>query len=399
MSGIYHSIKNWLSQYPFLYDNLKYIAVLLLAYVSYIITRKVFFKIIQKFTKKTKTSFDDILLNEKIIRYLSFVVPLYVIRKFSYLGESLSLFIELTASALIILFILLAVGNLITSVSEFYSKKEKFARQPIKGYAQVAKIILYIFGTLFIAGIFTGEKPWVILTGLGVLSAIILLIFKDTILSLVASIQIASNELFKIGDWIEMPSFGADGEVVDIALHTIRIQNWDMTYTLIPTYKFVENSFKNWKGMELSGSRRIKRNICIDMNTIKFISSGFASSLLSNSVIDESLKTQITDSISRIENNSTNLGLFLDYLELYIKNRPDIRPDLTLLVRTLQSTSEGLPVEVYTFCNKTNLMEYEKTQKEIFEHIFAVLPIFQLSVYQKPGGNDFHYAEGIIKKQ
>ncbi len=389
MKAILESVKDWLQQYPILYDNIKYLGVAALAYISYFITRKVFFRIIQNLTRKTKTSIDDVIFNNKIIRYISLIVPLYIIQRFAYLEESLKGFIIISTNALIILFVLLAIGNLITSVTEHLEKNEKFARQPIKGYAQVAKIILYVYGALFIIGIFTGEKPWVILTGIGALSAVLLLVFKDTLLGFVASIQISSYELIKIGDWIEMPSFGADGEVVDIALHSIRIQNWDKTYTLIPTYKLVENSFKNWKGMEQSGSRRIKRHLNIDINSIRFMDAQLIKAILESDHISSEIKDSIKNSESLGSRDITNLGLFIQYTNLYILNRPDIRKDLISVVRTQQSTSDGLPIEIYAFCSYTDLIEYERTQKEIFEHIFAILPLFGLAVFQHPGGNDF----------
>lgn len=389
MKALLESIRQWLQQYPLLYDNIKYLGVAALAYISYIVTRKVFFRIIQNLTKKTKTSIDDVIFNNKIIRYISLILPLYIIQRFAYLEESIKGFIIISTNALIILFVLLAIGNLITSLTDHLEKNEKFARQPIKGYAQVAKIILYIYGALFIIGIFTGEKPWVILTGIGALSAVLLLVFKDTLLGFVASIQISSYELIKIGDWIEMPSFGADGEVVDIALHSIRIQNWDKTYTLIPTYKLVENSFKNWKGMEQSGSRRIKRHLNIDINSIRFIDEQLRTVFFDSPNISSEIKKQIKESDTLNRKETTNLGLFIQYTNLYILSRPDIRKDLISVVRTQQSTSEGLPIEIYAFCSFTELVEYEKTQKEIFEHIFAILPLFGLAVFQYPGGNDF----------
>ncbi len=398
MENLYHSIKDWLSQYPLVYNNLKYIGVLLLAYVSYFVTKKIVFRLIRKFTAKTKTSIDDIVFNEKVIKYLSFIVPLYILNIFAHLGESFQTFIQHTTTALIILFVLLAIGNLITSFTEYYEKNEKFSRQPIKGYAQVTKIIIYIFGVIFIIGIFTGQNPFVILTGLGALSAVLILVFKDTILGFVASIQISSYELIKIGDWIEIPSFGADGEVVDIALHTIKIQNWDKTFTLIPTYKLIENSFKNWRGMEQSGSRRIKRHIYIDMNSIKFITDDIKKSLVNSGFLNQTIEDSIKEKMNSSGKELTNLGLFMHYISAYIGSREDIRNDFVNIVRQQQSTTEGLPVEIYAFCNKINLVDYEKTQGEIFEHIYAVVPLFGLNIFQKVSGDNLENAFKLYKK-
>lgn len=397
MNELYHSIKHWLAQYPVLDDNLKYLGVLLLAYVSYVVTRKIVFRILQNFSRKTKTQIDNILFNDKIIRYLSFVVPWYIIHKFAYLTGDFRSFVELTASSLMLLYILLALGNFITSMTDYYSKKEKFAGQPIKGFGQVAKIILFIFGALSIAGILTSQSPLVILTGLGALSAVLLLLFKDTILGFVASIQISSNELFKIGDWIEIPSFNADGEVVDITLHTIKIQNWDKTFTLVPTYKLVENSFKNWQGMEQAGRRRIKRNISIDVHTIKFIDAEKKNSIINSGFIDSTIKEKIKEKANHSADSETNLGLFIEYLTFYLSSRADIEDNP--VVRTLQSTPNGLPVEIYAFCTQTGFDFYENSQKEIFEHIIAITPVFDLSIHQNVSGNDFRNGADNVTKQ
>lgn len=397
MENIYNSVKEWLSGYPVIYDNLKYLLVFLLAYISYLITKKVIFRVIRKFTQKTKTSIDDIFFSEKIIKYLSLIIPVYVLDLFAYMVGSLQTFIQHTCNSLIILFILLAIGNLITSLTEHYGNTERFARQPIKGYAQVVKLIIYIFGALFIVGIYTNEKPFVILTGLGALSAVLILVFKDTILGFVASIQISSYELVKLGDWIEMPSFNADGEVIDIALHTIKIQNWDKTFTLIPTYKLVENSFKNWRGMELSGCRRMKRHINIDMNSIRFLNDELKKSFAGSVFLNTAAKKSITEKINSSGNEITNLGLFIHYLNFYLSGRNDVRQDMVNIIRQLQPTTEGLPVEIYIFCSKTDLIEFEKIQGSIFEHIIAIMPLFGLNVFQKVSGDNIEKAFKLHK--
>ncbi len=390
MSELFETVRRWIARYPVVYDNLKYVGVLLLAYISYLIVHKVILKTLQKLTSRTKTLVDDIILNDKVIRNLSYIVPLYILHSFAHLGESFQNFIQLFTSSLIVLCIILSLGNIISSLTDYYSKDEKFARQPVKGYGQIVKIILYIYGVLFIAGIFTGEKPWVILTGLGAISAIILLIFKDTILAVVASIQISSYELFKLGDWVEMPAFGADGIVVDIALHIIKVQNWDKTYTLVPTYKLMDSSFKNWRGMEEAGLRRIKRSVNIDMNSISFLSEDMEKRLAASEFLPKEIKDLVKGQGGK--NSVTNLRVFLEYMKIYLSKIDDLSKDQTLTFRPVQSTPEGLPLELYAFSRKTNFMDYEKIQIDIFDHVFAVLPLFGLSVFQKAGGVDFKHA-------
>ncbi len=390
MSELFETVRRWIARYPVVYDNLKYVGVLLLAYISYLIVHKVILKTLQKLTSRTKTLVDDIILNDKVIRNISYIVPLYILHSFAHLGESFQNFIQLFTSSLIVLCIILSLGNIISSLTDYYSKDEKFARQPVKGYGQIVKIILYIYGVLFIAGIFTGEKPWVILTGLGAISAIILLIFKDTILAVVASIQISSYELFKLGDWVEMPAFGADGIVVDIALHIIKVQNWDKTYTLVPTYKLMDSSFKNWRGMEEAGLRRIKRSVNIDMNSISFLSEDMEKRLAASEFLPKEIKDLVKGQGGK--NSVTNLRVFLEYMKIYLSKIDDLSKDQTLTFRPVQSTPEGLPLELYAFSRKTNFMDYEKIQIDIFDHVFAVLPLFGLSVFQKAGGVDFKHA-------
>ncbi len=390
MSELFETVRRWIARYPVVYDNLKYVGVLLLAYISYLIVHKVILKTLQKLTSRTKTLVDDIILNDKVIRNLSYIVPLYILHSFAHLGESFQNFIQLFTSSLIVLCIILSLGNIISSLTDYYSKDEKFARQPVKGYGQIVKIILYIYGVLFIAGIFTGEKPWVILTGLGAISAIILLIFKDTILAVVASIQISSYELFKLGDWVEMPAFGADGIVVDIALHIIKVQNWDKTYTLVPTYKLMDSSFKNWRGMEEAGLRRIKRSVNIDMNSISFLSEDMEKRLAASEFLPKEIKDLVKGQGGK--NSVTNLRVFLEYMKIYLSKIDDLSKDQTLTFRPVQSTPEGLPLELYAFSRKTNFMDYEKIQIDIFDHVLAVLPLFGLSVFQKAGGVDFKHA-------
>lgn len=396
-----NDITNWLDNYPFIKENIALLGVLLLAYIAYIVTKKILLRIVTGFVKRTKTNWDDILLSEKVLRRISLIAPFLVIISFAYLVPSIEEFIQRFSIAIIIFFILLTLSSLLTGIVEVYEKTDKFKDRPIKGYIQVVKIIMYIFGGILIITVLTGQSPWAILGGLGALTAVILLVFRDTILSFVASIQISAYDLVKVGDWIEVPKFGADGDVIDIALHTIKVQNWDKTITVIPTYKLIEDSFKNWRGMQLSGGRRIKRSIYIDQNSITFCNDEMLQRFEKFQLIRDYLnkkKEEIKkynedkkiDTTQLINGRRlTNVGTFRAYLKEYLLQREDIHKGLTFLVRHLPPGPEGLPIEIYVFATTTNWAEYEDIQSDIFDHIFAVVPQFDLRIFQNPTGHDF----------
>jgi miniconductance mechanosensitive channel len=296
---------------------------------------------------------------------------------------------------------LLIVGASINALQDMLSEHDARSDVPMKSYAQIAKIIIYVIGTLMTIGVLTGQSPWALLSGLGALMAVIILVFRDTILSLVASFTIASNRLVKVGDWIEAPGFGADGDVIDIALHTVKVQNWDKTITTIPTYKLVETSFKNWRGMQESGGRRIKRAIHLDTNTVRFCDeemltrfekiqyiAGYVQQRRQE--VDSDNKQRTADLSEPVNGRRlTNVGTFRAYVVAYLRNHQNIHQDMTFLVRQLAPTPQGLPLEIYVFTNTTVWSEYESIQSDIFDHLLAVVPRFDLRVFQEPAGSDF----------
>ena len=263
------------------------------------------------------------------------------------------------------------------------------------------KLIINLFGIIIIISILSNKSPLYLLSGIGALTAVLMLVFKDTILSFVSSIQITSNDLFKVGDWVEAPQFGADGDVKDIALHTVKIQNWDKTISIIPTHKLIDSSFKNWRGMSESGGRRIKRSINIDVNSIKFCTE----SMLERYEKFDLIKEYIKNKLSEIEGHNiskdvthealvngralTNIGTFRAYIFAYLKNHPKIHQDMTFLIRQLAPTENGVPIQIYVFINDTNWVNYESVQSDIFDHFLAIAPEFDLRVFQNPTGNDF----------
>ena len=300
--------------------------------------------------------------------------------------------------------LVLLAGAVITAFQDIYSELESCRELPIKSYAQIVKIILYVLGGLATIAVLTGKSPWVLLSGIGALMAVIVLVFRDTILSLVASVNIASNRLVKVGDWIEAPAFDADGDVIDIALHTIKVQNWDKTITTIPTHKLVDNSFKNWQGMQESGGRRIKRAIHVDMNSIRFCDEETLKrfgrfQLIRDYVshrqgeVDEANRAQNIDTTQIVNGRRlTNVGTFRAYIAAYLRQHPKIHQDMTFLIRQLPPGENGLPIEVYVFTNDTVWANYEAIQADIFDHLLAVMPAFDLRVFQNPTGSDFNNA-------
>ncbi|MDZ7623816.1 MAG: mechanosensitive ion channel family protein [Ignavibacteriaceae bacterium] len=403
MQDIFDNITKWLQEYPALYNNLKFFGVFGLALFSYIAVKYIVYKVVRKITSKTKTDIDELVFNEKFIKRIALIAPVFVLNRFSHLLPQLESSIAILSSILIVLMVILIIGSVLTSYNEVYEKLGKSAERPIKGYLQVAKIFTYFFGVIFIIGIVSGQNVWNLFAGLAAASALVLLIFRDTILSFVTSVQINSYDLIRNGDWIEMKKYGADGDVIDISLNVIKVQNWDKTIVVIPTYKLLEESFVNWRGMQMTGSRRIKRSILIDVNSVKFCDEKMLTrfkkyQLISDYVenkIEEIKKFNIENKVDETElingRRLTNLGTFRIYLENYLKKRQDVNKGLTFMVRHLDPGPTGIPIEVYVFAATTEWVKYEGIQADIFDHIFSVVSQFDLKVFQTPSGTDFRY--------
>ena len=303
-------------------------------------------------------------------------------------------------SASIILFIGMALSKALTLANDIYEHRPSSATRPIKGFIQLLKIILYAGATILIIAALMDESPLLLLSGLGAMAAVVLLVFKDTLLSLVASVQLTSNDMLRVGDWIEMPALNADGDVIDIALHTVKVQNWDKTITTIPTHRLISESFKNWRGMAEAGGRRIKRSIFIDQNGIRFLTGEEKNAFRRFQLLDEYLGHKqaelgewnaAIEKAGRDEVNArrvTNIGTFRAYVVEYLRANSHITKDMTLLVRQLDPTPKGLPIEIYCFTNTTDWNAYEDIQSDIFDHMLAILPEFGLRPFQEPSGLD-----------
>ena len=377
-----------------------YLLIGMLCLVAYFITSRILLRTVSHLFKKTSTKFDDILIEQRVFNKLPFLVPLVILynsKDLLYWNNLLDRVI-LSTIALIFLYSLNALINALNEMFKLTDLSKKFS---IKSYTQIGKLLINIFGIIVVIAVLTGNSPVYLLSGLGALTAVLILVFKDTILSLVSSVQISSNDLFKVGDWVEAPQFGADGDVIDIALHSVKIQNWDKTISVIPTNKLIDSSFKNWRGMAESGGRRIKRSINIDMSSIKFCTNEMIDRYSKYNVIANYLKVKLEE-VQRfnIENNITdeslingrsltNIGTFRAYIEGYLRNHNKIHDEMTFLVRQLSPSANGLPIEIYVFSNDTDWLNYEKIQADIFDHLLAVVSEFELKVFQNPSGSDF----------
>ncbi|MFL2545930.1 MAG: mechanosensitive ion channel family protein [Candidatus Rariloculaceae bacterium] len=351
----------------------------------------------------TVFTWDDTLIEHKVFARFAQIIPAlifyYGLEHMTGLPDGVVTVGENVAVAYGILMLSLACGGLISAANTIYESYPVARERPIKGILQVVKLAVFVLAGVLMIAALTDRSPVILLSGLGAMTAVLLLIFKDTILSLVASVQLTSLDMVRVGDWIEMPQCGADGDVVDVALHTVKVQNWDKTITTIPTHRLIVESFKNWRAMGESGGRRIKRDLRIDINSVRFLSveetEKFKRFALLSEYIDEKLEelTAYNDGLGRETDNVnlrklTNIGTFRAYVLSYLKNHPRIHRDMTLLVRQLQPSPTGLPLEIYAFTNITEWGVYEDIQADIFDHLLAVAGEFGLSMYQEPAGRD-----------
>lgn len=378
-------------------------AVQLLALLVFLLSRFLLSKIIKRVSAHTANSFDDRLNDKIILRRFSYVPALLTLNAFVGYLPAYSEVISVLINVAIVSALLLGFAKVISISIKFVEETEVYREKPIKGYLQILNIVLYSWGIILILGLLTGENPWTLVTGLSAFTAILLLVFKDTLLSFVASLQISSYNLVQKGDWITVAKYDADGDVIDIALHTIKVQNFDKTITVIPTYKLIEESFKNWRGMQESGGRRLKRTLFIDLSSIRFVDDELIERFKNYQFISEYLESRQREIAEyNLEHNydmsnpvngrrMTNIGTFRAYLEHYLYERKDIRKDMPFMVRQLQSGAEGLPIELYVFVNTTEWREYENIQSDIFDHIFAIVQEFDLRLYQQPSGNDMKH--------
>ena len=312
------------------------------------------------------------------------------------------------ALAITIFVLTRVISALLDAMLDIYSRTNYSKTRPIKGYVQLTKMLLYVFSAIIIVATLIDRSPMLLLSGLGAMSAVILLVYKDTLLSFVASVQLTSNDLLRVGDWIEMPQVGADGDVIDITLHTVKVQNFDKTIVSIPTWRLMSESFKNWRGMQQSGGRRIKRSLFIDAAEIGFLTDEQEQRLEQVRLLRDYLTRKKAElkswneaqgnvaELSANRRRMTNIGTFRAYALAYLKSHAEIQPNMTCMVRQMQTTAQGVPLEVYCFTRTTVWDEHEQIQGDIFDYLLSVMPEFGLSVYQQPSGNDLR--NGLLNK-
>ncbi len=407
-SGSVSRAIEWLGDHQLAAQFLAVLSVSLLAYVADKVTKRILLTTVGRIVRGTATRWDDTLLQHRVFHRLAHFAPAlavyYGILLVPALPASFTELVQRFTLAIMVLVAALTAGALLSAINQIYSLSALAEGRPIKGYIQVAKIVLYLVAAVLAISALTGQNPLYMLSGIGAMTAVLLIVFRDTILSFVASLQLASYDMMRVGDWIEMPQYGADGDVVDIGLHTIKVQNWDKTISAIPTHKFLSDSFKNWRSMPESGGRRIKRAIYIDMNSIRFLDdeaierySRFAllrdyMRLKTRELADYNAQHAADPSITGNARRLTNIGTFRAYVIEYLRQHPKVNHDMTLMVRQLDPTPNGVPLQIYAFSSDVSWVPYEGIQSDIFDHIMAIVPEFGLRLYQNPTGRDFEAA-------
>ncbi len=390
--------------HPLLLPGVGLLLLLTGAVIIDLIAKQILIRAVRAFAKRSSVTWDDVLVTHNVFGRLVQVVPGLIVfvgvQFVPGLPEGGAQLIRNVALGYIVLMLTMALTAMLSAANTIYAASPAAKDRPLKGFVQLVQIVVWILGGVLIIVVVLDRSPLLLLSGFGAMTAILLLVFKDTILSLVASVQLTAQDMVRVGDWIEMPQFGADGDVVDVQLHTVKVQNWDKTITTIPTHRLITDSFKNWRGMSQSGARRVKRAIFIDVSSIRFqtqdeIDHFTRFALLQDYIknkeqeladYNEGLATEVRAEVNR--RRMTNIGTFRAYAYNYLKNHPRIHEGMTLIVRQLAPGPEGLPLEVYCFTSTTEWAVYEDIQSDIFDHLLAIVPEFGLRLYQKPAGSD-----------
>lgn len=379
--------------------------VLLLSALADFLVKRFAVTTVKIIISRTRTTWDDAILERRVLDRIGHLAPalvIYRLKAWPLAGypEGLA-FVDVAVYLYVIVIGSMIIDAMINAGHDIYQKYPMSREVPAKSFVQVTKLILFLATGLWIVSVLLQKNPVYFLSGLGALTAVLLLVFKDAILGFVAGIQLSANKMVAVGDWIEMPKYGADGDVIEVALTTVKVQNWDKTVTTIPTYALISDSFKNWRGMFQAGGRRIKRAVYLDLQTIKFCDEDMLKRFAKIKYISEYIQKKKDElekynSEQQVDNTSlvngrrmTNIGTFRAYVTAYLKHHPKIHQEMTFLVRQLAPDEKGLPIEIYVFTNDTAWANYEAIQADIFDHILAVVPEFDLRVFQNPSGNDF----------
>ncbi len=405
------ALRAHLAPYPGAYALIAAGALVSLAWLANWLTKRVLLRGLRRLLATLPVGQGDQQVRLRVIPRLANVVPAVVLAAgIAFVPDLPPLLVAVVRNvcfAFIILTVALAVAAALDLANEVYQRRPDAADKPIKGYLQLLKIIVFMVAAVLMVAALIDRSPVILLSGLGAMMAVLILVFQDTLLSLVASVTISSNDMVRVGDWIEMPSQHADGDVVDIALHTVKVQNWDKTISTIPTKKLIGESFKNWRGMSESGGRRIKRALHLDQNSVRFLEDGEKARLRRFRLLEDYLRhkdgelrawnTSLAARGSETVNHRriTNVGTFRAYVEAYLRAHDGIHDGMTLLVRQLPPGPTGLPLEIYCFTRTVAWGAYEGIQSDIFDHLLAILPEFGLQVFQQPGGADLRRLDGM----
>ncbi|EIQ01774.1 small-conductance mechanosensitive channel [Opitutaceae bacterium TAV1] len=382
------------------------LAVLVVAYIALAIVRVTIVRTIRKVLIATKAKWDDKLIEAGVLARASHIAPMIVIKWLGTLvlsGNVLALvWLDTFLKAYLLIIVLGVLSAFINAAQAILASTRAGANMPLKGFSQAIKLVIFLIGGILLLSILLGRSPLFFFSGLTALTAVLMLVFKDSILGFVAGIQISVNQMVRIGDWIEMPKQGADGDVIDVSLTTVKVQNWDKTISTIPTYALISESFKNWRGMSESGGRRIKRSIYVDMQTVRFADEPMLESWQKIRLLKPYLTARLAEIAEENKERGedtgilgngrrlTNIGTFRAYCVAYLRASPHIHQTMTFLVRHLQPTEHGLPIELYVFTSDTRWAVYEGVQADVFDHLLAIMPQFGLRVFQTPSGNDLH---------
>ena len=378
--------------------------LLLVAILADLVAKRLLLVAIRAVATRTRSDWDDALVEHKVFGRLAQIIPAIIVSAgvelVPGLREADEAVVRNVAGAYMILVSILTLTAALSAANHVYERRPIARDRPIKGFVQLAQVATYIFGAILVIAALIDRSPVILLSGLGAMTAVLLIVFKDTLLSLVASLQLTGQDMIRVGDWLEVPQFGADGDVIDVALYTVTVQNWDKTITKIPTHRLISDSFKNWRGMSESGGRRIKRSINVDFNSIRFLTDEevqrFKDFALLKGYIDakEAELNAYNEALDAPGESGvnlrrlTNIGTFRAYIYNYLKHHPKIHDRMTLIVRQLQPGTEGLPIEIYCFSNDIDWAAYEGIQADIFDHIGAIAPEFGLRLYQRLAGAD-----------
>jgi miniconductance mechanosensitive channel len=396
-----------LRDYPWLDTAFQLAALLFGTWLANVLTQSLLVRAIRRALRTLPDYWHEALVGNRVFRKLAHAAPALVIRYGIALIDGVPAgvvaVIQSVAGAYVVLTVALAFSRLLDAFGGVYesANPERAQARPIKGYLQLLKIGIAVIAAILMIATLFNRDPLLLLSGLGAMTAVLMLVFKDTLLSLVASMQLSGNDMLRVGDWIEMPKLDADGDVIDISLHTVKVQNWDRTITTIPTWRLISESFKNWRGMQQSGGRRIKRALYIDKTSIRFLGEADRKRMERFALLHDYLEAKQAEIDAHNEElrargldpvnarNVTNLGTFRAYVEAYLRAHPSIHHEgMTLMVRQLQPEPTGLPLQLYCFTTTVKWTEYEGIQADIFDHLFAILPEFGLRVFQQPTGSD-----------